>query len=126
MCLYKFGKFNTRKKIGFKIFNDENHYLSSYIRGSMKRLPVGKWLNEKDYRDKTDFNMKYLRTEDKYENYKFGWHIYYYKSDENYFSSWCVKRKVKFRKIVAKGYQDGKRIVVAKEIYIIPLKKMKK
>jgi hypothetical protein len=97
---------NKQKRIteGWKVFEEKNNLLFSPIRGRGNYLPVGKWLDEKNYR----FNplIQTLRT-DTEESYQTGWHVFVKKEDaEAWKSVFQIVRKVKVFMVVATGVQN--------------------
>ena len=121
MCLDRLKKFRITSNIGIKFFIPDNHYHlhSSVLYG--KKLPVGKWINEKDFRIEDDCGLpiKKLLTRHEVGNfYKTGFHVYYKYGVSNP----RYRRLVKFRKIITTGIQDQREVIVAKEIFIIPKK----
>lgn len=80
-------------------------------------LPIGKWLHEKKFRKHPQKTMIYT---DRGE-YKTGWHIYKTMEDALRLHWYLgeIVRKVEYRNIVATITEDGRRVVVAKEIKIL-------
>lgn len=111
-----------RYQVGWKIFHlTGNRRLKSDIFGS-KYLPVGQWLHEKDFRDKEFKSERNIQMDFSYKRYPFGWHIYVNKKRMDRFQSSDTRfRKVYFRRVVAKGFDAGWPVFVAKEMFIVPL-----
>ena len=107
--------------INGKLYGEHfNHY---------KRRPINRWLNSDDYLEDKELLRLMCRTS--HEIYPLGWHIFLRKKDakrwredspEPYRKD-LVIRKVLFKEVVAKGEQIRCRVVVAKKIKILPLKK---
>jgi hypothetical protein len=104
--------------VGWKVF-----YLSDSLglyfahQGRDSKVPVNKWLNEKDYR-----RYKTLKTLHYYNfrsHYRIGFHIYLNPQEPRYGEE-C--RKIYFRQPVAHGYELEDKVVVAKEIFILPVR----
>jgi hypothetical protein len=124
MCLdvttkmkFKYSKENGYY-VGWKDFNlDISSGLHFQNQGTPGKIPVNKWLNEKNYRQYKNTKTITLYNDTKY--YKTGFHIYLIEHKVSSYSSRC--RKVYFRKPVAHGYEVYDKVVVAKEIFILPL-----
>jgi len=124
MCLHRLKKdIKIRKEkgfnVGFKRFRkDSKGNLYSCFRGKRKRYQVGKWLNQKDFREHPE--MDYIGCDSASDfYYKTGFHIYTGKSFVGF-------RKVYFRKVVARGLEVNDEIIVAEEMYIVPFKDLTK
>lgn len=112
-------KLNTQG-MGYKIFHKTKRgNLYFYYSGIGKQvpLPIETWLNEKKYRSSVDKKTETILTTS--ASYPMGFHIYLNKK----LVSGCLYGRdvivsVKFRKAHTKGKQDGKNIIVAKEIFI--------
>ena len=123
MCLQKIEDFNVKSRngvgFGWKIFTEYNGELSGEYYCSKKR-PINRWIKEGDFRSGCFTNKRFKKIESRYP---FGWHIYAtYKDARNYAGharSWCKIKKVKFRDVVATGYQASRKIIIAKEMLII-------
>jgi len=116
MCLVSISKYQVKTTIGYKKFDNNNGHLFFQFRGRMQQLPIGKWIKEIDYRSRDDIEIEWIHA-DREGKYHPGFHVYLDKyGDTNL-------RKVKFRNILVKGWQSGSKVVVAKEIYIFPLRK---
>jgi len=93
--------------VGWKKFsNNYGHPCLRFFCG--RRVPVGKWIHEKDYRE-LPLQKHILASSG--ESYPTGFHIYI--KDPR-----IGCRKVYFRQTVAKGHQYSSPVVVAKEIFI--------
>lgn len=91
--------------VGWKYFSTEYNYLMLCF--SRRRVKVDQWIKDtKDY--------KIPRTGR--PRYQTGFHIYL-KAPNDLFDPYY--RKVYYKKPVAWGYQDGKPVVVARELFII-------
>jgi len=118
MCLYDVDNSIKDKKYGYKIIkkNGKAMFLES------KKLPIGKWLNEYNYRQDYYKKEKYLFLESnefsKYSNrlaYSMGWHVFYTQREAISYNK-CVLGsraieivKVRIKDIVAKGHQSASR-----------------
>jgi len=115
----------NRHNVGYKIFKKD---LYGKLRGlyfDAKNLPIGVWLNEKDYRCPS-YSYNFLSCVCSNKSYETGFHIYitYEDADYNMLRSYNqIIRKVYFRNIVAEGIQNKCNIIVTKEMFIVPLKK---
>ncbi len=102
--------------MGYKGFGVSAGSLYGEIQGRKKKRPTGKWIHADDFRDKrykVDFG---------YFPY---WHIFEYKRDAIGWMRWSdhnyTVKKVKYRGATVKGTQGAcRKIIVAKEIFIIP------
>ena len=122
MCLRRLVPTKTRKK-EFKVPKDEKglyawkcftfitkEHASPLWHGY--RQQVGKWIKEEDYRE----NKRQSRISNSWgeNHYATGFHLYLKRN----LNEGRVCKKVRVRKIVAKGYQDGRECIVCKEIFI--------
>lgn len=114
MCLDKIDKkITTKKGTGYKIFrgpNGDNKIIKPQYRAD--NLRIGVWLKDK--------HKGRIRADDG-NLYKKGFHLYQHKRAPkvevgNY--HYLEVRKVKYRKVVATGKQNGK-VIVAREIKIL-------
>lgn len=129
MCLSIINnKIKFRKEhghlVGWKAFSYSfpGHHLKALYFGGDKRYPIGKWVNEKDYREACSEETIALYRE--VGRYKTGFHIMSRQDDA---ISWGgTIRKVHFRKVAAKGYQGGASVFVAKEMRILSRKEEKR
>lgn len=105
--------------VGYKEFNQDggNYIYPLYFDSENKRIPLKKWVHEKDWRNE-DYGSIHAEA---FPNnlYPCGWHIYLKPEGGS--------RKVYFRKVVRKGWQinwnfRSEPAVVAKEMYVIPVK----
>lgn len=85
-----------------------------------KPIPVGVWLNEKDFRP-TRSNTALA---DDGTSYEIGWHCYEQESDPPGALRVTVVREVRCRKIVTTGRQAGGPVTVAKYVMVLPLKEV--
>jgi len=119
MCLDRLSDFKIPKPyVGWKYFDvrDYGVHVESHI-SCVKYSVFYKWMHEKDFRSwlSKEFMVSYAS-----EIYLSGFHIYLQKEDaERYCYRNSVILPVRFRKVVARGYQYGLKIVVAKEIMIM-------
>ena len=94
-----------------------------------KPYPINRWIKEKDYRE--DKRRKYLST-GMGEKYPCGFPVYLREEDAEFlrFSSDVVVRRVKFKEVVAKGFEEvfGRlcKVVVVKEMLILPERRKEK
>lgn len=116
--------------IGWKGFHEKEvgERLCIPLQGNEGEVSINTWLKEKDYRYGKDKERKYLRV-NSHLRYQYGFHLFQHKKDTLKWkkaSGWPVIKKVRFRKIVATGYQKGfwgdpnlYPCIVAKEILIL-------
>ena len=127
MCLDKLSNFKIGCYKGWQFFRKEKGklypvacdfaYEEAFKR---KTVPVGVWEKDKNCYD--------LVTIDKEDFYQTGFHIFLSKSEaEKIFDFVFVEdrektelRKVRFRKIVARGYIRGVKTVVVRERMVLP------
>ena len=130
MCLYNIDNSIKDKDFGYKIIGKDGR--AKFF--SSKKLPIGQWLNEYNYRQDYYKKEKYLFLESnefsKYSNrlaYYMGWHVFYTKIDAISYSKYVLDNrnikivKVRIKDIVAKGYQCSRytyRTIVCKYIKI--------
>lgn len=126
MCLerlqdFKFNLDENGVGFGWKVFNvnPKTGSLNAEYRKAKVR-PRGRWLKEKDYRFAHEKDKKFLF--DSKISYPYGFHVFLKGTDaEGWRRDYHYDHKairVKFRKIVAKGLQNGGNVIVAKEIFI--------
>jgi len=135
MCLNKEGKYRIKRRVGWKIFYcDPLGHLFGFVFNYRTVRPVGVWINEKDFRENPERDT--VLDSSSYDEYPVGFHIYLENPcipEDRLQTMNAEARRVKFRKVVAKGYlnlglrageklKDEKlvRVVVAKEIFILP------
>jgi pullulanase/glycogen debranching enzyme len=93
------------------------------FQGMEDKLPKSRWINEKKYR--YDSNIKSLPFSgvEGAKRYVTGFHIFVSELDairySKSFSQNLTVKKVYFRKVVARGYQDKYRVIVCKEIALV-------
>lgn len=109
--------------VGWKIFSMDDYYHIYPQFQSSKIFKINRWIHEKSMREgKNEFDD--IRASDN-QLYEKGFHIYLSKEDamkNNFFHE--KMRKVYYRKPVAYGYQAHKKVVVAKEIFILSIRKV--
>ena len=123
MCLDRLDDYEVKQDYGWKMFYlEEGDELFSTNYGD-KPYKTNKWHHEKEYRDKAHKKRKYLLTEcPPEEKYRYGFHIYLKKKDAKelqWFPSEAIQ-KVRFRNVVAKGWEAEAKVIVAKEMLIVP------
>ena len=118
MCLSELEskKFEYKKEndhfVGYKYFyNRDYSHLHFPFKGKSSRIPLNTWIDEKNWRIFKDET----HIEDSGNLYKTGFHIYTEKP-------LLKHRKVYFRGVVAQGYQQEDKVIVAKEMYIPKLR----
>jgi len=132
MCLDSLADFEVPDPgVGWKTFivkdewpkegpaSDSPHILP-WVRGDIYSV-FYEWLDEKDFREEGYKEEECLYTNTCFVGnhfYPFGFHIFLNKEDTLY-SINAVVLPVRFRHVVATGYQDGKKVVVAKEMMIL-------
>lgn len=124
MCL------DFRAKKRFK-YNKENGYFVGWKKftlgdsaglhftnqGIETRVPVNRWIHEKDYRRCKDIKtIEYGKN----KQYRTGFHIFVDIPSNIYYT--IELRKVYFRDITTHGYEAMERVVVAKEMFILPVR----
>jgi hypothetical protein len=110
--------------VGYKVYTKSRKkgFMSTLNFG--KNQPVGRWINEKQYRQNKDINsIFYFYGHNKH--YPTGFHFFATKKDaekECNSHSWkkMIIKKVYFMKACTRGIQDYKAVVVAKDIFIDP------
>ena len=116
-------------KKGYKIFDISKNKLLPMLFGNNKRIVVGKWLNEKDYREFPETEGLYY-TLSKYGTYGTGFHVMHIKRKANSMAKnrmASVVREVLVEEPVAVGFQHlYGTTTVAKRIKILPMKRNKK
>lgn len=125
-CVFKIPK--PEVKYGYKLFIEKNFFgkdkmLVGQFYGLEKPRPMGMWMHERDYRSNRRRRLIYLNigTFDKegIVSYPIGWHIYKNMPKNLTSKITFPLYKVAYRNVVAEGWQDGKRVVVCKEMKII-------
>jgi hypothetical protein len=120
MCLEKVTskKDSTRTGIGWKVFS---HNLTGQFVNISTPRPVGEWLDEKDFRTILDLRKRVIKADDRI-TYPIGWHIWVTKPEASLDKT---VRKVRYRKVIAEGFQSGRfvngklrKVIIAKEIFI--------
>ena len=128
MCLDHLIKLDKRSQtlikrgFGWRVFgkNYKGELLST-LQGNFKPMPINRWLDEKDFRNKEHNKKRYLYIMFRYP-YPYGFHIFLTRKDAiAWANETCeyITLKVKFKNIVAQGYQDGRKVIVAKNIMIL-------
>jgi hypothetical protein len=126
MCLSKrTGWYKKKEGVGWKVFKIRDGHLYSEYQGGKRK--IGKWLTDKR---KTSILTPSFR-------YPAGWHIFPSQKDARQWSGihfgikedGYVIRKVNFKNVACSGKQLRTcgviplKVIVAKKMYIIPLKK---
>jgi hypothetical protein len=99
-----------------------SHQLTGMYCSTTQVRPRGKWLREEDFR----YNPRHktLVCSNQGQGYPTGWHIYVkrprFGPDGSFCNLWSNEKmvKVKYRRATVKGYQDGRLVVIAKEMRI--------
>jgi len=128
MCLYNLDNSIKDKDFGYKIIRKDGkaRFLTS------KKLAIGKWLNEEDYRKNYYKKEKFLFVESNIYTsemaYPIGWHVFYTKKEAMEYNKYLLGGisdikivRVAIKDIVAKGYQcqnNAYRTIVCKYIKI--------
>ena len=122
MCLDKVSKKKPAPEgIGYKVFNLRKGALFGEMAARNKVRPTGTWLNSRDYLvPKGDCFVGSIKGK-----YPTGWHIF--KSIiavKDWMSTISpgdyATRRIKYRRAHTEGTTYGYKVIVAKEIYIIP------
>lgn len=118
MCLNELEKFKVHRYEGWQVFREENGKLMGLYYGTTIEIRANEW--QKDKRE-----IK-IPTNDCSELYKTGYHICLKKQDADIIAKIAkrdefktVVRKVKFKKVVAKGFQfNAYKTIVARERFV--------
>ena len=120
MCLSYLGDYrhiNLDKGVGWKFFkiNEKGKLKTPYL---LFEFPINRWVKDKAVK-KIKFGLRRDQT------YPAGFHIYLTKkdADDMSFCRGTIVKKVKYRNVVAKGYQGKHKVIVAREMLVIPNKK---
>jgi hypothetical protein len=114
MCLDRLEAFPT-KGYGWKAFDkDSDGNLSGLY--TYYEFPVNRWLDANANGISTT-----LQANHSIHTYKSGFHIY--SSRESARATGGTVRKVKFKNVITTGMQCGHRVIVAKNVLVIPSKK---
>lgn len=115
--------------VGWRVFKKRHSRMYSLYKGNRKFFRVGTWMKEFDHRDhglKCPNNFIHMNPR---ETYSLGFHIFLKEKDATkYMHRFGVSqrsptmRKVYFKKVVATGRQNYYDCIVAKEIFIVPLR----
>lgn len=129
MCLSYLKKYKPCEK-GYKIMSRYHGTLGGEVFSVGRERPVGKWLNEKSYREILCVDYDTIRVSHEISRYPCGWHILHFKTDalrllkkKDRGGHWVIV-EVEVRKPVATGYQKHffsekpMKITVAKDIKI--------
>lgn len=122
MCLYHIeGKPKKTKGKGWKIF-EYTGYKSIY-KGARTKKTTNAWINERDFREDSLVTLGAMMS---FKKYPPGFHIYAHKKDAidvyRYLGRvWHIPiklKQVKYRKAHTWGFEDGKKVIVADEMFI--------
>ena len=107
--------------VGFKIMTAIGELP---FQGTGGKLPQSRWINERKYRLSSAFSKEDLSFNETVGRYPTGFHIFVNKSEAIHFWESVSNRhnevrEVYFRKVVARGYQNKRRVIVCKEICFI-------
>ena len=131
MCLTRTDKSIIKGKAvkkGYKIFTKIGDTLLCEWWGEGKPRLVGKWLDEKDFRDGGVGDSLFTTSRKKYN---IGWHVFLSEKDADkivkaHLPAKAV-RKIKIRQAVSSGFENYAsmplRVVVCKKIFILEKKK---
>jgi hypothetical protein len=125
MCLNTLLPKEKNEGVGWKVFRINKH---GKLEGETVRMyaqsvnrPVGQWLDAREY---GIWGQRYLTT-DENEHYSVGWHIW---STKEAAQAWIkcpmvyekqrVIRRVKYKKVLAVGMQNLRKVIVAQFIKI--------
>lgn len=131
MCLSQLDKtIKVKRYVGYKSFKRKKGKLLGEFRTLNKVRKTGQWLKAVDFQEEDEDE---IRAGNSGEYYPAGWHVYLRRRDAvDYPCSYpCVVRKIRFRNVIAKGFEsesttDGIKcfpVIVCKEIYIEPERK---
>ncbi len=114
MCLDTLEDFPV-KDCGWKVFIRCRDKLGGPFRNYV--FPVNKWLDANNGKGNT-----VLSTNDEDKKYKAGFHIYASREAARE-SGYNVVKRVKFKEVIATGRQNGHKVIVAKKVLVMPVKK---
>ena len=129
MCLDKLA-FKFEKEYGYYVGWKKFNYINGHNRFQVYggRVPISKWLDEKDFRPFP--NREHIPVDTIYDSehlYKTGFHVIIgYTDNRELEIDYINFRKVLFPTtkrdggIVAKGYQHNKEIVIVKKMIVVP------
>ena len=120
MCLDRLADFEIPDPgVGWKLFSIEESkpHISGFF--TWEYSVFYEWLNEKDFRNKAQAEKCLYTYLEGNQPYPFGFHIYLDKLEDVYCSIDEIILPVRFRHVVATGYEDRKKVVVAKEMMIL-------
>lgn len=114
MCLTKIAKFKPRY-VGYKVFlKNGDEYRPTIIESPVCKM--GRWYSDKEDRLlKTEYDETCIR-----EIYPTGFHVFETLDGAKIWLNTTseVIVKVRYKKVVAKGYQGRFKVVVAKKIFL--------
>lgn len=123
VVLERYKKTDKVSGIGYKVFRLQGEQLMPDCRGGATERPKGVWLHEKNFRDYSSRNVIKVKNGD--STYCIGWHIFCTLRSAKKWSESChrkknaITKKVKYRDARVLGTQRKRKIVVAKEIFIL-------
>ena len=139
MCLDIIKDIKITEPYGYKVFRKTNNkirFLYQNDNNITNKIPFNKWIDEKHFRqDDVEQNRGLLEvfyiSQSNERFYRKGFHLYKNKSDAidikniqffqypNFNDNTCVVYKVKFKEVVATGFQGGRETIVARKIKIL-------
>ncbi|OGM10644.1 hypothetical protein A2Z67_00110 [Candidatus Woesebacteria bacterium RBG_13_36_22] len=125
MCLEKVTHKNLNLEgYGYKVFRRPyvpGGGLEFLYQGNHKNLPVGKWVNEKKFRNPSLYGI-YTHSIQALDGTRYpkGWHIFASKQGaKRYMNGGRIVKKVEYRKGQTVGYEERFKVIVARFIKII-------
>jgi len=128
MCLDNLADFEVPDPgVGWKVFsvNEGNPHISSPYINSVYSVFYDKWLSESWYRyyQSQEVMVCYDKNWDSIIQHPIGFFIFLNKKDADFYSDVHSDKHivlpVRFRHVVATGYESDKKVVVAKEMMIL-------
>ena len=118
MCLSRLEKFPVKSNFGWKCFwkNGNGGLIGPF---NAYKFPVNTWLNAGHPLPRKSTHL------DAQETYQAGFHIYATRDDARRSGNGYIRR-VKFRDVIATGYEGEEKVIVAQEILVLPIKKRSK
>jgi len=118
MCLKQLDQFHIRKQngkyYGWKIFHKNGKHLSGRFFNTSHIYLVNQWIHDRRRARIITYGLSYVP----------GFHIYTSKKEAklSIFKQYETVRKVEFREVVQLGKEYAAKVVVAKQMKILPVK----
>ena len=119
MCLEILDNFKIKRYVGYKVFYvSSSGKLYGELKARKKLRKPNTWLNSYSF-SKIPSVVLLFPDSDTNGRYTNGWHIYLRRKDAVVIQlEYYTVKRVRFRKVVAKGREVGCKVVVSKEIFI--------